>query len=152
MIDITGLDKAEVLAALYNKAKPLGLGFLQATSQNMTKEEAQTLISNQGGNLYFDYVKGRPLKVDLSSDKISPNLYDRDQGQGAAETAINSLKSGHIIPSEQIKPQTALDKFAIAFKQGEFGDKDLDEAMSGQGFGFEITPLGKNNDNDTDSE
>jgi hypothetical protein len=31
MIDISKLDKAAVLAALYNNSKPQGLGFLQAT-------------------------------------------------------------------------------------------------------------------------
>ena len=31
MVDIKGLNKAEVLAALYNNSKPLGLGFLHFT-------------------------------------------------------------------------------------------------------------------------
>ena len=37
-IDISGLDKADVLAALYNNSRPLGLGFLHATPEDMTHE------------------------------------------------------------------------------------------------------------------
>ncbi len=33
MIDITGLSKAAVLAALHNGTRPLGMGFLQAMNR-----------------------------------------------------------------------------------------------------------------------
>jgi hypothetical protein len=146
-IDIKGLDKAQVLAALYNNAKPLGLGFFHATGATMTKKEAQSIINGQRG-LDFDYVKGRPLKVNLSGDKISTYLYDRDQGQGAAATAIESLKKGVHIPSKSIEPNSPFDQFAVDFKEGKFGAKSLDAAMQENGFGFQITTLG---DNDFDS-
>ena len=41
MISIVGLDKAEVLAALYNAAVPLGLGFLHYDKRPMTAQEAK---------------------------------------------------------------------------------------------------------------
>ena len=40
MIDISGLDKADVLAALYNAAQPRGLGHLQFDPEPMTREKA----------------------------------------------------------------------------------------------------------------
>jgi len=101
-VSIKGLDKAEVLAALVNYAQPLGMGFLQDDGKPMTKEEAQARIdgdvthdSLRVGNrhLYFDYVKGRPIKSDLSGDEINPALYDRDQGQGACAEAIKRLRA-----------------------------------------------------------
>lgn len=88
MIDLTKYDKAEVLAILYNHSKPQGMGFLQADSNQMTKEEAQKLLD---GYKYFDYLKGRIMKVDLSGNELDPALYDRDNGQGAAERAISFL-------------------------------------------------------------
>lgn len=89
MIDISGLNRADVLAALYNASKPLGLGFLHFTPEPMTREEANALL---GGETYFDYLKGRVMKVDLGSDHLDPRLYDRDYGTGAAERAIDAIR------------------------------------------------------------
>ncbi len=88
MIDLTKHDKAEVLAALYNHSKPQGMGFLHFTSEVMGKEEAQELLK---GFKYFDYLKGRIMKVDLRGDELNPALYDRDNGEGAAERAIATI-------------------------------------------------------------
>ena len=88
-IDISKLSKAEVLAVLYNNSKPLGMGFLHATNDDMTKEEAQAHIDT--GQTYFDYLKGRVMKVDLSGDTLDPRLYDRDNGEGAAQKAIAGI-------------------------------------------------------------
>lgn len=89
MISIKGLNKAKVLAALYNSSKPLGSGFLQYVPGNMSEKEAAELLKEQS---YFDYLKGRIIKVDLSSDESFDEwLYDRDNGVGAAQNAINSI-------------------------------------------------------------
>ena len=87
-INITGIDKAEILAALYNQSKPQGLGFIQFTPEDMEKEEAEELLLSFTN---FDYLKGRVMKIDLSSDDLDPWLYDRDNGQGAAERAVKHL-------------------------------------------------------------
>ncbi len=102
-VSIKGLDKADVLCALVNAAKPLGMGFLQDNGKPMTKEEAQEWIDKGRGHdmglvsrtaLSFDYVKGRPIKSNISGDEFDPWGYDRDQGEGAAEKAIASLRAG----------------------------------------------------------
>jgi hypothetical protein len=96
MISINGLDKAAVLAALYNSSRPQGLGFLRATPGDMTRDEARQVIIDGDDHghrdLYFDYVKGRVLKVDLGGDTFDPCLYDRDNGEGAAERVIETLR------------------------------------------------------------
>lgn len=89
-IDIKDLDKAEVLAALYNNSKPLGMGFLHYDPNNMTTEQAKELLKNQTN---FDYLKGRVMKVNLSGESFNPWLYDRDNGKGAAARALASLVS-----------------------------------------------------------
>lgn len=44
MINIKGLNKAKVLAALYNASKPLGLGILQYDPKDMSEKEAINAI------------------------------------------------------------------------------------------------------------
>lgn len=90
-IDISKLDKAAVLAALYNASHPLGMGFLHFTPADMTHDEAAELLKQAGDRPYFDYLKGRVMKIDLSRDKLRTGLYDRDNGEGAAAAAIAHL-------------------------------------------------------------
>lgn len=85
-MDISKLDKAAVLAALYNHALPQRTRFLHFDPKPMTVEEAQKILET--GQTYFDYVKGRVMKVDLSREFLDTRLYDRDNGPGAAENAI----------------------------------------------------------------
>ena len=89
-INISTMNKAEVLAGLYNKAKPLGMGFLHYTPEDMTIEEAQGYLDQ--GITYFDYLKGRVMKVDLKGTEFDPWLYDRDNGQGSAQRVLDNLK------------------------------------------------------------
>lgn len=86
MIDLTNMNKADVLAKLYNASRPQGLGFIHFDASEMSTDEAQELLDS--GQTYFDYLKGRVMKVDLSGDKLNPFLYDRDNGQGAAAAAL----------------------------------------------------------------
>lgn len=88
MIDITNLSRAAVLAALYNASKPQGMGFMQYDPKPMTESEAEELLTQ---NTYFDYLKGRVMKVDLSKDEFSPHGYDRDNGEGAAMAVVLEL-------------------------------------------------------------
>ena len=94
-VNIEGLSKAAVLAALYNASRPLGMGFLQYDSQPMTPEQAKEfLVPGQWTKrIYFDYLQGRVMKVDLTSDvEFDPRLYDRDNGLGAAQRVIDTLR------------------------------------------------------------
>lgn len=88
MINIKGLDKGAVLAALYNDATVQGLGFFHAKSGLMTAEQGNELLKEE---TYFDYLYGKVMKVDLSKDEFDPRLYDRDNGNGAALRAIESI-------------------------------------------------------------
>ena len=90
-INIKGIDKAAILAALYNASKQQGMGFLQSRgSTSMTVEDAQKEI-DAGYGAYFDYLHGRVMKVEISKGEIDPWLYDRDNGDGAAARALAPL-------------------------------------------------------------
>jgi hypothetical protein len=88
-MDITGYSKALILQALYNRAKPLGYGIFDYDPKPMTLEEAQELLENSDKLFpYFDYVKGRVMKICLGGEEINTRLYNRDNGPNAAEDAI----------------------------------------------------------------
>jgi len=90
IIDITGLDKAEVLHALYHRSHVQGMGILQQIPA-YTVADARRDLDEQPG-YYFDYLHGRVLKVDLRGDSFDSWLYDRDCGEGAAAEAIDKLR------------------------------------------------------------
>ncbi len=90
MIDIKGLDKAEVLAALFNGSVQQGMGvFDERGASGMNVDQAGEILRTQSN---FDYLLGRVMKIDISGDEIDPWFYDRDRGQGAVEGIINSLR------------------------------------------------------------
>lgn len=101
-VSIKDLDKAAVLAALYNRARPMGMGFMHFIPGDMTLEEARKFLTvgddgtqmfkGSGRPFYFDYLMGRCLKVDLNGDELDPCGYDRDYGEGAAEKVIAALR------------------------------------------------------------
>lgn len=96
-IDISKLDRAEVLAALWNHSDD---GYLHKIG-TMTRDEAQAEIDKvlegeQGKRLYFDYLKNRVLKIDLGKDLLDTRLYDRDNGQGAAGWALAHLQQANM--------------------------------------------------------
>ena len=90
VVNISGLDKVEILRALYAKAKPLGMGFRAFVQGDLDYREAQETLE---ADSYIDYLKGRAMKVDLSGDTLNTRLFNRDNGDGAAESAIEQLRS-----------------------------------------------------------
>ena len=89
-INIEGIDKAKLLAALYNASHPQGMGFIHYDPKPMGEDEAREILKTYTN---FDYLKGRVMKIDLSSDvELRADLYDRDNGPGAAEIVIDELR------------------------------------------------------------
>ncbi len=110
MVDISGLDKADVLAALWNNSQVLGMGILQehtgpgGGAREMDREWAQNLLdgaqttdyalprASKGGEHYFDYLHGRLMKIRLEGDELDTHGYNRDLGPGRAEAVIARLR------------------------------------------------------------
>ena len=109
-VNISGLDKAAILAALYNASHVVGMGIFQAHTQpQIMSVETARLAMERGDDherdfalssftnrsrLYFDYLAGRPLKIDLSGDEwLYVAGYDRDNGGvGTAARLIDDLR------------------------------------------------------------
>lgn len=94
-INIKGIDKAKALSALYNNSKQQGMGFMhERGARPMSVAEAQAEIDSYAeltSGIYFDYLHGRVMKIDLSGDELDPWGYDRDNGEGAAARALAPL-------------------------------------------------------------
>jgi len=107
-VDIKGLSKAAVLAALFNASKQQGMGILHGRgAYKMTPDDAEKYLTGgdaiaraipemdairRGKRLYFDYLEGRVLKVDITDDEFESAMYDRDIGVGAAQAAIDGIR------------------------------------------------------------
>lgn len=92
-MNIAGISKPAILAALFNASRQQGMGVLDARGREpMTEGEAAKVIEEEG--MDFDYLRGRVMKISIDGDELNPRLYDRDNGQGAAERAI-----AHLLPA-----------------------------------------------------
>lgn len=106
VVNIAGIDKGDLLAALFNNSCVAGMGWIRASEgpEVMTPDQARELIQKTlgkefahdsarqfgqfNGRLYFDYLFGRPLKADISGDEMAPWGYDRDNGGPGTLAAI----------------------------------------------------------------
>ena len=98
LVDITGLSKAAVLAAMFNASRPQGMGFISSLSgpDSLDIEAAEKEIAKTLDCVYldFDYVFGRPLKLNLTEDSFDPRGFDSDNGgPGAAQKIIDRLRA-----------------------------------------------------------
>jgi len=94
-LDITGIDHADLLAALFNGTAPLGLGnFQPGAHEAMTIEQAREIVTAQESEkIRFDYVRGRPIKVRFNGNTLeNPALYDRDAGTGRCAEIVQALR------------------------------------------------------------
>ncbi len=90
-VRLNNVTREAALAALFNRAKPQGLGMLQYDKAHvMTENEARVVLMNGD---YVDYLEGRVIKVDFKNpDEIDTTLYDRDNGKDAGEGFNRILK------------------------------------------------------------
>lgn len=94
-VRLNNVTREAALAALFNRAKPQGLGMLQYDKAHvMTEEEARFVLMNGD---YVDYLKGRVIKVDFKNpEEIDTTLYDRDNGKDAGEAAVFFARYRHL--------------------------------------------------------
>lgn len=96
LVDASGVDRAALLAALYNRAQPQGTGFLHYDPTPMSQEQAAVLLerNTHDGSCYFDYLHGRVMKIDVLEEPLDPWLYDRDNGRGAVAAVVEAVRRG----------------------------------------------------------
>lgn len=90
MVDISDINKVELLRALWNNSTPAAYYvFTNTKPPEWDNEKATTAI----GNGFIDYFQGRLIKADLSCDQVNPSSYDRDNGRGALSEIVNLIRS-----------------------------------------------------------
>lgn len=88
-IDITGLDKVELLRRLHeNQIVASFFTMMGQSALPFDEKEAIKFIKNG----YIDYFCGRAIKTDLSTDSISPRMYDRDAGTGTFARIVADMR------------------------------------------------------------
>lgn len=93
ILDITGLSKAAVLATLYNRARTKGSNCAEYDPSLMTEAEAERVLRAQH-SLVFDYLRSRPLKINLEGDVVDAAKYNEYNGCHEAQFAIEGLRDG----------------------------------------------------------
>ena len=70
------------------------MGFIHYDPKPMNSEEARKIIEEQctPNSCYFDYLKGRLIKTEISKDKLDLYLYERDNTHVDIKSVINNLK------------------------------------------------------------
>lgn len=102
-ISYKGLTDAEALHALYHGTVPLGMGWFH-NNDAFSVADAQRVIDSHKTRpdslktgVSFDYVAGRPIKVDFDTEaKLirRVDLYDRDAGPDACARVISAALAG----------------------------------------------------------
>lgn len=92
-IDITGLRKEAVLAALYNAASPCSMGAIENLNfkEEYTRDTAKKdlMVST-----HFDYLHGKRMKLNLSLNIIDVRRYnDGSDCRGLGQRIIANLKT-----------------------------------------------------------
>lgn len=78
-INVKNIDKEDLLLILYNNARPLGMGFLQAKNNLMSKEEAQKELG-QTCKPDFCYIYTPKFTIDCSYYSMSPSVFTKIEG------------------------------------------------------------------------
>ncbi|WP_460607371.1 hypothetical protein [Hymenobacter terrigena] len=100
-VNTSGMNEVAVFTALFNAAKPQGMGFVHDEPRDITENEGAELMQQyldsgfDGEPRYqFDYVEGRRMKIsvsDLHEGYIDVTNYDEGNGEGTAQRAIERL-------------------------------------------------------------
>lgn len=84
-VDIKGLDKVDLLRALYADVFKSPWAWVQTDGFNDD-------LAKEAVKRYIDYFQGRAIKCDLSEDTVDPRLYDRDAGVGQFQKVVDCLR------------------------------------------------------------
>jgi hypothetical protein len=118
-VNIDGIPKGAVLAALFNSSPPTGVaGWIDnlRIGDPIGPGRGEALFREHGPR--FTCLGGRWLEVDLSESSFDPAKYDEYLGAaGAAEAAIRPLREAG--PDAWVVPQSGEEEMAFPFARTE---------------------------------
>lgn len=138
-VDISGLDKLEVVHALWAMARPAPT-FLDRKLATPSFDQATAKAVLESGRPYFDYLCGRALKTDFSGSLLDPRLYDRDHGAGTVQKVVDILRfKGAIEKAPNARPWG---KIQLAFGVASGPQRAVVISLTTDGFyDIEIMPF-----------
>ncbi len=94
-VDITGLDKIELLRAMWEASQPAAFFTFAhgVPAPAWDDKEAEEVIKR-----YIDYFQGRPIKANLSADSVDSYLFDRDSRVPLAQIVASMREGGKQLP------------------------------------------------------
>lgn len=99
-VNVTGINKGELLRLLWMRASPRNV--------NHSWRDVTSEIGD------IEYLYGKAIKIDFSSDEINPSLYDRDHGKGAFQEVVDSIRKGQKV---QLPEKNETEKMLDAFER-----------------------------------
>lgn len=90
MIDISGLDKVDLLAQLWQTSRPAD-SYLSSFLRPPSFDKERAKIAVNSGSI--DYFCGRCIRADLREDYVNPLRYDCDAGQGVFEKIVQQMRT-----------------------------------------------------------
>lgn len=96
-VNIAGIDRVDLLMALHDGAKIVDTPATRRspsfdTPLDLHDAEQWLAEAERTHHFYFDYVNGRPLKVDLRGPFMRTVLYNQNNGVYAAEDVVLRLR------------------------------------------------------------
>ena len=89
-IDISGLNRDDLLRALWNRSKPASFYLYN----NFPAPPFDLSKKTKSDENYVDYFCGRVIKANIySSDTVDPWAYDRDVDDGAFASVVANLRN-----------------------------------------------------------
>lgn len=91
MINIAGLDKAQLLVALHEVAvEPLGIHLSPFNLELARKNVRDRIARNRP--LQFNVLHGRNLLVDITGDELDGKAFDAANGDDLSATVVQKLR------------------------------------------------------------
>jgi hypothetical protein len=89
-IDITGLDKIELLERLWTKQIVAAFFRMSGVpSPKFDRGQAAKAVKEN----YIDYFCGRCIKASLNKDTVNPTWYDSDAGAGTFANIVSEMRA-----------------------------------------------------------
>ena len=84
-INIKGINKAQILLALYGRANSTMFGVMGKGYVHLNEQDAKKLLEKSTS---FRELHGRSMGIDLSGDELDTSVFNQYNGDGAAEDAL----------------------------------------------------------------
>ena len=91
MCNVKGLNKIEVLQALFADAKPK-IGVEYDKNYQLTEHDTAAIVHSKMNPCSVDYLHGRCMHIEFMGDYINTKFYNYVNGVDAAERAIQMLR------------------------------------------------------------